>query len=180
MLEISQNFRLGPITASMVVSASGSHLDPDGTSKLLGGAADLELLKTFRNRADWVLTTGLTARAESYRLPKTASLAVLTRSGKAGLPNSLRPEQVRIIGSDEEVEAGTAIALLTKSRESTIHIEFGPATLVPLIQQDPRIELYVSSEFETGPENFALRHNLQLGRQVWIDGLFISSITGRA
>ena len=97
------------ITASMVVDGAGSHIGPDGTSKSLGGESDFELLMLFRKRAGTVLTTGLTARSENYRLPSSSALAILTRSAIETLPKDLQVEQVRLIGNETSLTPDEAV-----------------------------------------------------------------------
>lgn len=170
----------GPITASLVVSASGSHVDKGGTSKNIGGPADLELLKAFRQRANWVLTTGLTARVESYLLPRHARLAVLTRSGEQGLPATLDPEEVLVLGSSTPLEPYEAVEHLAATPDTRIHIEFGPTTLIPLIKTSNQIELFVSSEHQEGIAAFCESNDLVINHKYLLPNLFVSRVAGRA
>ena len=180
MRELEDHFNLGHLTASLVLGQDGNHVDVNGTSKLLGGPADLELLKYFRSRSSWVLTTGATARAERYRIPSKAKLAVLSRQGELALPETLDASEVNVLGSDFPMSIASAILHLENLDPGGIHLEFGPQTLLTAHAEIDRLQIILSSEHETGASNFADANNLVLGKSQVVDQLFISQVTGRA
>lgn len=180
MRELEDHFNLGHLTASLVLGQDGNHVDVNGTSKLLGGTTDLELLKFFRSRSSWVLTTGATARAERYRIPSKAKLAILSRQGELALPETLDASEVTLLGSDFPVSIASAIEHLENLIPGHIHLEFGPQTLLAALTEIDRLQIILSSEFETGARNFAEANNLVLGKPEVVDQLFISQVTGRA
>ena len=180
MRELEDHFNLGHLTASLVLGQAGNHVDVNGTSKLLGGPADLELLKFFRSRSSWVLTTGATARAERYRIPSKAKLAILSRQGELALPETLDASEVTLLGSDFPVSIASAIEHLENLNPGHIHLEFGPQTLLAALTEIDRLQIILSSEFETGASNFAEANNLVLGKPKVVDQLFITQVTGRA
>ena len=180
MRELEDHFNLGHLTASLVLGQDGNHVDVNGTSKLLGGPADLELLKYFRSRSSWVLTTGATARAERYRIPSKAKLAVLSRQGELALPETLDASEVTVLGSDFPMSIASAISHLENLDPGGIHLEFGPQTLLTAHAEIDRLQILLSSEHETGASNFAEANNLVLGKSQVVDQLFISQVTGRA
>ena len=180
MRELEDHFNLGHLTASLVLGQDGNHVDVNGTSKLLGGPADLELLKYFRSRSSWVLTTGATARAERYRIPSKAKLAVLSRQAELALPETLDASEVTVLGSDFPMSIASAISHLENLDPGGIHLEFGPRTLLTAHAEIDRLQIILSSEYETGASNFAEANNLVLGKSQVVDQLFISQVTGRA
>ncbi|MDA8901983.1 hypothetical protein N9I80_01400 [Aquiluna sp.] len=180
MRELEDHFNLGHLTASLVLGQDGNYVDVNGTSKLLGGPADLELLKYFRSRSSWVLTTGATARAERYRIPSKAKLAVLSRQAEKALPETLDASEVTVLGSDFPMSIASAISHLENLNPGGIHLEFGPQTLLTAHAEIDRLQIILSSEHETGASNFAEANNLVLGKSQVVDQLFISQVTGRA
>jgi hypothetical protein len=167
------------ITASMVVDQSGSHLGPDGTSKSLGGESDFELLMLFRKRAGTVLTTGLTARSESYRLPSSSALAILTRSTAETLPMELQVEQVRLIGGETVITPAESVQQLMTSSPTPIHIEFGPTALIETLRSRNDVRAFISSECESGGAAFISRWNLFKVGTFRFKNLYVTEVTGR-
>ena len=76
------------IRASMVSTVDGAGTGPDGTSGSISTPADFDLFLALRNDCDVILVGAGTARAERYRPPRVARLAVVTASGhlSADLP----------------------------------------------------------------------------------------------
>ncbi|HXR43558.1 MAG TPA: dihydrofolate reductase family protein [Pseudolysinimonas sp.] len=72
------------LRVNLVVGLDGSARGADGTSHSLSGGADRAVLGAIRSLADTVLVGGATLRAEPGLIPKTAALAVLSRSGDLG------------------------------------------------------------------------------------------------
>ena len=69
------------VRLNMITSLTGSAVGGDGTSETLTGGADRLILSAIRAAADAVIVGAQTVRAESYLLPRSATLAVVTRSG---------------------------------------------------------------------------------------------------
>jgi riboflavin biosynthesis pyrimidine reductase len=65
--------------ASLVIDAEGNAVGTDGTSKTVGNDTDLQLLLSLRAKADVIVTTGKTARAENYKASRFAPIAFITR-----------------------------------------------------------------------------------------------------
>ena len=167
------------ITASMVVDEAGSHIGPDGTSKSLGGESDFELLMLFRKRAGTVLTTGLTARSENYRLPSSSALAILTRSAIETLPKPLQVQQVRVLGKETPLTPDEAVQELITSGQTPIHIEFGPNALRETLRSRTDVRAFISSEYESGATTFISKWNLfQVGTFRFKD-LYVTEVSGR-
>jgi hypothetical protein len=168
-----------PITASMVVDETGSHIGPDGTSKSLGGESDLELLMLFRKRSGTVLTTGLTARSENYRLPSSSSLAILTRSIAQTLPKQLQVAQVRLIGVEPKVTPAESVQQLMTSSPTPIHIEFGPTALIETLRSRTDVRAFISSEYELGAPAFIAKWNLFQVGAFRFKNLYVTEVSGR-
>lgn len=66
---------------NLIASVDGTAAGADGTSETLTNRADRLILGVLRRQADVVLVGAASVRAEGYRLPKTAKLAILTASG---------------------------------------------------------------------------------------------------
>ena len=167
------------ITASMVVDDAGSHTGPDGTSKSLGGESDFELLMFFRKRAGTVVTTGLTARSENYRMPSSSALAILTRSSIETLPEQLRVEQVRLIGNDIILTPDEAIQELMTSSPTPIHIEFGPTALSETLRSRTDVRAFISSEFPAGAATFISKWDLLQVGTFRFKNLYVTEVSGR-
>jgi hypothetical protein len=167
------------MTASMVVDEAGSHIGPDGTSKSLGGESDFELLMFFRKRAGTVLTTGLTARSENYRLPSSSSLAILTRSTAETLPEQLRVEHVRLIGGETALTPSESVQQLMTSSPTPIHIEFGPTALIETLRSRNDVRAFISSEYESGAVAFISRWNLFQVGAFRFKNLYVTEVSGR-
>jgi len=69
------------IRASMVSTVDGAGVGPDGRSGSISTPADFALFVALRNSCDVIVVGAGTARAEGYRAPRSARLAVVTRSG---------------------------------------------------------------------------------------------------
>lgn len=65
--------------ATYVVDSNGRHMDDNGSSAKLGNSGDLSLLMSLREKADVIVTTGATARAENYRPSRFAPITVISR-----------------------------------------------------------------------------------------------------
>jgi riboflavin biosynthesis pyrimidine reductase len=171
------DLQAGPVTASLVVSATGSAVSEQGTSKGLGNSTDLSLLKWFRNRSEIVLTSGKTAELENYRLPSTAQLAILSRADRTY--QSLGQDKTKVIFLDKLASFGSAIEELRKRGYERIHCEFGPTGFVELLNQNLAAG-FVSSVNVTGIELFAMQHELLVGTLEEFGGdLLVARLLGR-
>ena len=146
---------LGLVTASLVVSPSGDHVGSDGTSKTLGGQADLEWFIGLRNRVEVILTSGKTYRDENYKPPKKAQLAVF--SAKHGSTDLL--EGAVPIGPNQARDYEGAVQYLLTEGYGSIHCEFGPRGFIALAKAG-FVECYLSCETTAGIRAFSERHSL--------------------
>ena len=75
----------GPfVRLNFVTSVNGSAVGEDGTSASLTGGVDRRILGVIRAAADVVVVGAGTVREEGYLAPKTARLAIVTRTGDLG------------------------------------------------------------------------------------------------
>lgn len=165
---------LGNITASLVVDSQGSAVGPAGTSKGIGNQTDFELLVYLRRRCEVVLTSGLTALKEHYRMPRGADLAILTTRSE----------------SDFDIPAGEASLLflsggyhaslkeLADLGYSRVHTEFGPTGFTALVAADS-VDALLSSTSEAGIKAFCDSQELRPEATLQISDLHIARFTGR-
>jgi riboflavin biosynthesis pyrimidine reductase len=66
---------------NLIAAVSGDAAGSDGTSDTLSNPADRSILKAIRDVADAVVIGAASVRAEGYRVPSRARLAVVTSSG---------------------------------------------------------------------------------------------------
>jgi hypothetical protein len=178
-LLVNEAFALqaGPITASLVVSPTGSAVSDEGTSKGLGNQTDLSLLKWFRSRSEIVLTSGKTAELENYRLPSKSQLAILSRTERTY--QSLGDDKTKVLFLEKVDSYGKAIDQLQALGFTKIHCEFGPAGFVDLINKK-LTNGFVSSTEPSGIEQFAQEHQLLLENiEVFAGDLFVAQLLGR-
>jgi hypothetical protein len=167
----------GPVTASVVVSASGQAISAAGNSKGLGNKTDLELLKWFRRRSQVILTSGLTAELENYRMPQSAQLAILSKTERSypGLADNLK-DVMLLKGVDSYQAAITRLADLGYQR---IHTEFGPTGFCALVNAQS-VEGFISSVSPGGIEAFVRDNQLSAMEPHFIeDELFVARAIGR-
>lgn len=69
------------IRTNHVMSASGSFFDEHGSSRGLSTPEDLALMLYLRKTCDLLIVDAATARAENYKKPAGANLAIVSRSG---------------------------------------------------------------------------------------------------
>ena len=165
------------ITSSFVVGAEGSATSPDGTSKGLGNASDLELLKALRRNSNVVLTSGLTARLEEYRMPGTADLAIFTSHGVSELSLNPKPGQRLLILSPPAVASYSAALTVLKAQYAKVHVEFGPRGFGEILGM---LDLVViSSRSKIGVERFIASANLEAESSFELTNLFVTLCVGR-
>lgn len=70
------------VRCNFVSSVTGSAEGGDGTSESLTSRLDRRILGVIREQADLVLVGAQSVRAEGYRAPRTAALAIVTSSGR--------------------------------------------------------------------------------------------------
>lgn len=146
----------GPVTSSLVVGPHGEHIGPDGTSRSLGGDADFQWFVSLRRSAEVILTSGKTFRDENYQKPKSAELAVFSRSASDITPNF---EVIRI-GPQTAQSFSDAVGHLLSLGFNRIHCEFGPTGFVSLAKTQSIASL-LSSESLNGIESFTTKHSLE-------------------
>ncbi len=103
------------------MSLDGSAVGPDGTTGTLTTGADRAVLGAIRAESDLVLVGAATLRAEPDLIPRTARLAVLSRSGDLGSA-TLRPDDVVLDRLPE--------------RRGRIVCEGGPSVVAQLLEAD--------------------------------------------
>lgn len=69
------------LRTNLITSVNGSVVGADGTSNPISSRADRAILGAIRRTADLVLVGASSVRVEGYVFPRTADLAVLTRTG---------------------------------------------------------------------------------------------------
>lgn len=132
----------GRHTASLVCSATGDFVDDTGSSKRLGGEVDKLWLKALRAKSDVVLTSGKTYRAEQYKMPKRADLAILSRFPVDQSELVLNQGQ-SVVEFNEGGAVYTAEVLVQKGYRN-IHIEFGPTGMAELLNSSFAFDLWLS------------------------------------
>ena len=174
MLELG-TLPLGPVTASLVLTSSGSAVADSGSSKGIGNKTDLELLLWLRSRAKVVLTSGLTARVENYRMPSSADLAVLSR-GRVARPAGRATGRFLELGVLDGYHQ--AIVELQSQGYSQIHTEFGPRGFLELVRSGIASGVLSAIEF-AGVEAFVSIHDLALQERITLPDLEIALVAGR-
>lgn len=165
------------ITTSFVVDSFGSVKNSKGNSKGIGNETDLELLRALRANAEVVLTSGLTARNENYRMPRHADLAIFTAEGVSQLDLKPRAGQKLQILTPPTVTSYREAFQAIQSRYSQIHIEFGPKGVLALRQE---IELFViSSMGQSGIDAFISELELQSTMTFQLQDLSVTLAVGR-
>lgn len=155
-------------TASLVVDPKGSSIGPNGNSKGLGNATDLELLKALRRNSKVVLTSGRTFRADQYRFPSAADLAVLTREGVS----ITVPEDRRLL-----LLSGGYQSSFEELRDAygAVHVEFGETGIRELVSNRYLDALFISSTSADGVEAYLGREGLD-GARFELADLFLAVV----
>ena len=153
----------------MVCDEFGSTISDNGSSAGLGNATDLSLLIALRRQSQVIVTSGKTLRADDYRFPKFADLAVLTNS-KVELS---APEGQKLL-LDSTSYVGLVDRLL-QSDYSRLHIEYGITGIKELIKHQRLSALYLSSKHIAGLE--ALATELQVTPAIIeLDDLYVGLV----
>jgi hypothetical protein len=143
------------ITASLVCDAAGNTVSPSGSSAGLGNATDLSLLVTLRRQAQVILTSGLTFRADEYRFPKNADLAVLTTSSVEIDVPSGQKLLVKNSGYRETLEE------LGEEGYHRVHVEYGLTGIKTLVRAGAIDALFLSSPLPSGVQALANQMSLE-------------------
>jgi hypothetical protein len=137
------------VTGSLVCDAAGNTVNVSGSSSGLGNQTDLALLVALRRQSQVILTSGRTFRADQYRFPKQADLAVLTT----------RPVEIEVPQGQRLLvkQAGFQGALqeLLSEGYSRIHIEYGLSGMRELIAHRRLNALFLSSRSLSGVKKLA-------------------------
>lgn len=136
--------------ASLVMDAEGNAVGTDGTSKTVGNDTDLQLLLSLRAKADVIVTTGKTARAENYKASRFAPIAFITRHPEslATLPAVVNPgafENIFLTSSsgDSSMFKGLDKELSERGFESVL-FEGGASSLTELLTSELPVRLVLS------------------------------------
>lgn len=136
-------------SASLVIGTRGETQGDDGTSKPLSNSFDLSILLALRSKADLIVTTGETARAEEYRSSRFAPIAVISRSPQSlgALPLFSDDQNNRNLilspEAQQTIPEALADAGLTKTGGKVL-FEGGLSTLRELIRQGLNLNLIIS------------------------------------
>jgi hypothetical protein len=165
------------VTCSFVVSEQGEVITASGDSKGLGNATDLELLRTLRANSEVVLTSGLTARLERYRMPRHADLAIFTKRGVSNLDLKPKAGQRLQLLTPPLVTSYLGALRALQTRYESIHVEFGPTGALAI---KDHVDLFVvSSVHEHGAAAFLRAIDLQQSTSFIAKNLFITTAIGR-
>ena len=157
------------VTASLVCDASGNTVSSDGSSNGLGNNTDLALLVAMRRQAKVIVTSGKTLRADNYRFPKSADLAVLTNQQV----DIVAPEGQKLIVSSSGYEQ--LIEQLSHSGYTRMHVEYGVTGIKELIAGSALDALLLSSKQRSGVE--ALSRELKvLPIIIELDDLYVGLV----
>ncbi len=122
----------GHLRLGLIAGVGGAATLPTGSSRGLGGGADLRVLRTLRAQADAVLVGGRTARVEEYGpIRLTTALA----SDRVALGLSAAPSLVIATFTGDlppNVGPGTALILTTRTSPAFVALEdaWGPSLVV--------------------------------------------------
>lgn len=134
--------------ATYVVDKNGNFVDESGSSAGLGNKEDLSLLLSLREKADVIVTSGATARAENYRASRFAPITVISNH-----PESLKAIPLFDTASSEsnEIFSSSPASLfldLTNHLQLKGHERFlfegGPSLLKVLCNHLGTIEIIIN------------------------------------
>ena len=137
------------VTASLVADSSGNTVSALGSSAGLGNDTDLSLLIALRRQAQVIVTSGKTLRADNYRFPQSADLAVLTN-----FPVDLKPPPGQKLISDNSSYLGL-LSNLIRTDYQRIHVEYGITGIKELLRSNALGALFLSSKQKSGVEKLA-------------------------
>lgn len=134
---------------TIAIDEEGNYVGNDGTSKSLSSAFDLKLLIALRSKADCIVTTGATARAEKYKSSRFAPIAFVSNnpSSLMQLPAFMAPgahKNYVFSGIDNSRLFLEVTSRLKNLGHSVYLFEGGVKTLPILIRQAKEITLVTS------------------------------------
>ncbi|WP_300594317.1 dihydrofolate reductase family protein [Microbacterium sp.] len=143
------------VRLNMITSLTGSAVGVDGTSETLTGGADRLILSAIRAAADAVIVGAQTVRAEGYLLPRSAALAVVTRSGS--LEGLRMPD-----GAQQPLIVLCPVPRAKQVKASVAHLS---AEVVGLPADEPTPELVVDALRDRGLRHLVCEGGPSLARQ---------------
>lgn len=126
------------VRLNMIASITGAAVGGDGTSETLTGGADRLILGAIRAAADAVVVGAQTVRAEGYLLPRSAVLAVVTRSGSLeGLrvPDGVRDRLLVLCPASRTHDVQTAVAHLPADVIGLRDEDLAPRAIVDVLRE---------------------------------------------
>ena len=117
------------VRANLVQGEAGQFADSNGSSRGLSNEIDLARLLQLRKLCDVLVTDGETARLESYRVPASCDLAVVTKRGFNPSASGSNKSYLELKMSPTE-----AITSLVSRGYERILLEVGPNVLSELIR----------------------------------------------
>ena len=156
---------------SIALDSAGNYYGEDQSSKSVSDASDKEWLMFLRSKADLIVTSGKTFRAESYRQSSFCPIVVISRTVSKTIDSdtsrfpisfSTLEDCIDLIKRSGKVllESGPNLAVELASRGKDIVI----ALSCPRAISDIEIELVIA-DFYSGH----LRGNLGLGSLSWFE-----------
>lgn len=144
--------------STFVVDSSGNYIGKDGTSKDLGNPLDLQMLIALRSKADAIVTTGATARAEHYKSSRFAPILFITRAPGSleAIPAFTKPgvhPNLTISSVEDSKTFIEATKLLRSQGLDSFLFEGGATMLSKLVSQIGEIQLVLSIANLTNPES---------------------------
>lgn len=135
--------------ATFVINEEGQSVGTDGTSASLSNPTDLAFLISLRTKADVIVTTGATARAEKYKASRLAPIAFLTRNPDSllALPAFTQPGPNKNILLTPKSETSAFLDSQSKLRDlgfKSFLFEGGRNSLNDLLEQTGEIELVLN------------------------------------
>ncbi len=163
------------ISGSLVTSETGKFVDTEGTSNGISSATDRAWLGALRRNSQVVLTSGKTFRAESYRMPKTADLAVLSNAG-VSTHDLVIPEgrNLHLLGPMESFTAG--VHKLRQLGYGRIHLEFGPTGMREVLGSNLRPSVFLSGPSRQSLELAADNLGARLQYLCLVEGLHLGLV----
>jgi hypothetical protein len=135
--------------ASIVLDVHGNHFGADGTSKSISNNLDFKLLMALRAKCDVIVTTGKTARLESYKASRFAPIAIISRQSnpKIGIPAFSEPgafESILLESSGVDLDFHHLGEQLRSLGFNRFLFEGGPSTLRVLMNSCEQAKLVMS------------------------------------
>ncbi|WP_207456696.1 dihydrofolate reductase family protein [Herbiconiux sp. SYSU D00978] len=112
------------LRTNLITSVNGSVVGADGTSNPISSRADRAILGAIRRTAELVLVGASSVRVEGYVFPRTADLAVLTRTGDlTGHKLADRRRDGRLLVLCPAAAAGTALRSLEGADPEIVELD---------------------------------------------------------